>query len=445
GHEPTHGAEPLEAVEESLPAGTHPMDALISKEEEAVLWRAIERVPRGYREALVLFYRERQSIESVAAALELSEEAVRQRLSRGRRLLQQEVVSFIEGALARSAPNQSFTFGVMAALPAISSSTIATGLGATAAKSSFGAKAAGALAGANMLAGPLTGLTASYLGYKLSLQGATSDQERRLIRKFYGAMAACIVFPFLVTLLAFCLRPLKNSHPNIFAAALIAGALAWVPSVGLLLVWSRRRLRELDKANGVSASVPGRSARAPLFEYKSDATLLGIPLIHIRFGTTWASLHDVMTAWIAVGDGASVGLIFAFGGVAIAPISFGGFALGALVFGGFGLGALCYAGFAIGICAVGGIVSGFMALGGIAIGWKAAAGGVALAREFAQGGIAVATHANDAASQAFCGNSMFLQNAYALVTTWLWPILLLSLLPVLFISRATRNRRQAGA
>ena len=64
--------------------------------------------PEIYREPLILFYRKHQSIESVAAELELSEDAVKQRLSRGRKLLQEEVQAFVESTLRRTAPSQAF-------------------------------------------------------------------------------------------------------------------------------------------------------------------------------------------------------------------------------------------------------------------------------------------------------------------------------------------------
>jgi RNA polymerase sigma factor (sigma-70 family) len=51
-----------------------------------ILLRALERIPETYRVPLVLFYREHQSVEAVAQNLELTEETVRQRLSRGRKL-----------------------------------------------------------------------------------------------------------------------------------------------------------------------------------------------------------------------------------------------------------------------------------------------------------------------------------------------------------------------
>src|SRR5581483_3724133 len=100
------------------------------------------RVPEIYREPLVLFYREHRSIEQVAGALELSEDAVKQRLSRGRKLLHEGVLAFVEGALERTNPGKAFTIAVLAALPALTISAKAATLGAAAAKGSASAKVA---------------------------------------------------------------------------------------------------------------------------------------------------------------------------------------------------------------------------------------------------------------------------------------------------------------
>ncbi|MGO8700629.1 MAG: hypothetical protein ACLQVY_23310 [Limisphaerales bacterium] len=56
--------------------------------------------------------RQHQSIGHMAAELELSEDAVKQRLSRGRKLLQQEVDAFVENTLRRTAPGQAFSGAV---------------------------------------------------------------------------------------------------------------------------------------------------------------------------------------------------------------------------------------------------------------------------------------------------------------------------------------------
>jgi DNA-directed RNA polymerase specialized sigma24 family protein len=48
-------------------------------------------MPASYREPLILFYREQQSVAEVATQLELTEETVKQRLSRGRSMLRSEL------------------------------------------------------------------------------------------------------------------------------------------------------------------------------------------------------------------------------------------------------------------------------------------------------------------------------------------------------------------
>ena len=85
GREPAREAESLDHAPESHSAEPLPVEYTISQEEQAILWRSLEKIPEIYREPLVLFYREQKSIEAVAECLELSEDAVKQRLSRGRK------------------------------------------------------------------------------------------------------------------------------------------------------------------------------------------------------------------------------------------------------------------------------------------------------------------------------------------------------------------------
>ena len=75
----------------------------------------------------------------MAAELELSEDAVKQRLSRGRKLLHEEVIAFVEGTLTRTAPGQQFSGAVLAALPLTTASLATAAAGATA-KSSAATK-----------------------------------------------------------------------------------------------------------------------------------------------------------------------------------------------------------------------------------------------------------------------------------------------------------------
>ncbi len=128
---PLLNAEPLETAAELPVQEALPSEQTISREEEAILWRSLEKIPELYREPLILFYREHQSIENVAAELELSEDAVKQRLSRGRKLLQEGIEDFVEKTLRRTTPTQAFSGAVMAALPAMGGgSAVATGVSA---------------------------------------------------------------------------------------------------------------------------------------------------------------------------------------------------------------------------------------------------------------------------------------------------------------------------
>ena len=44
-HEPVHAAESLDAVHETPALDAHPLAQAISREEEAILWRSLERIP----------------------------------------------------------------------------------------------------------------------------------------------------------------------------------------------------------------------------------------------------------------------------------------------------------------------------------------------------------------------------------------------------------------
>jgi RNA polymerase sigma factor (sigma-70 family) len=107
-----------------------PADEALKAEECEMLWRTLSRIPQPYRETLVLFYRQEQSTAQVAAAMDTTEASVRQRLTRGRQMLRDEVAAMLERDIARSSPTSHFTMQVVAALPALAAQT--TGLGATA-------------------------------------------------------------------------------------------------------------------------------------------------------------------------------------------------------------------------------------------------------------------------------------------------------------------------
>jgi hypothetical protein len=105
------------------------------------------------------------------------------------------------------------------------------------------------------------------------------------------------------------------------------------------------------------------------YEYKSSATIFGMPLVHIVYGPGYGGITKPAKGFIAIGN------------IAIGVIAIGGFAVGIITLAGIGLGVACLAGMALGILfGAGGIATGYIAIGGIAIG------------VYAIGGLSIGTH-----------------------------------------------------
>jgi RNA polymerase sigma factor (sigma-70 family) len=427
GREPVHAAGQLEEANEPPSPEPLPPDQLIGKEEEAILWRSLERIPETYREPLVLFYREHQSVERVAEALELTEDAVKQRLSRGRKMLQEQVLAFVEGALENTSPGNAFTLGVLAALPVMTTSAKAAVLGATAAKAGVAVKTAGLAGLCNAVFGPVLMFAGLHFGYRLDRDSARTPQRREFVLKYYRIIVTCIVvFIAAVLLLTLGGSSLYRIPPRVFAGLLFGLGVSYIISIAALQLWYQRRLRRIrQQETEERRPVP---LLAPLFEYRSKHSVLGWPLVHIQI--RGGLERGPVKAWFAVGDSA-IGLIFALGGFAVAPISIGGFAAGLLTMGGFAIGLASMGGFSMGLWAIGGMAVGWKAFGGCAVGWLGAQGGAAVAHVFANGGVALAQHANDATAVAFFKESVFFRTAlgatgyyYWLNVMWLFPIAL---------------------
>jgi len=427
---PTANAEALDA---DISDATTPRDNVISREEEAILWRSLNGLPPTYREPLVLFYRQHQSVAEVADALELSEDAVKQRLSRGRAILSERTAKFVETALRSTGPGKAFTLGVLAALPLMTTSAKAAVVGATAAKGSALAKSAGLIGLFNAVLGPVVMFLSLHFGYKLERDSARSPQRREFVLKYYRILVGCIAV-FMLAFLSVWL--LAKSNPMLFAGLLMGWGVTYLIVVAALTLWMRQRqqkIRQQEITDGRPEPV-----FVPMFEYRSKPSLLGLPLVHIRI--RGGLERGPVKAWIAGGDSA-IGVIFAFGGMAIAPISFGGFAVGLLTIGGFAVGLVPFGGFSFGPWALGGMAVGWQAFGGCAVGWSAAEGGVAIARDFALGGVALAKDANDDTATAFIHNSAFFRNALVVMRYAYWGNLVW-LLPLVLWWRTVRDHRR---
>jgi hypothetical protein len=292
----------FEAIREPASLEPAPDEAATAREEQAIVWRALEEMPAPYREVLLLFYWEDRSVARVAEALGLGEDAVRQRLVRGRRMLKAEVEALIETGLRRARPGRAFAAAVVAALPGGTSQAAvgAGGVATAAAKTALGAGAAGAAAGAAV--GVLGGL----IGAWASIRATRSERERRyMIRvsvlSFVLSLGMAALVAAVVALAGAGFLPAPSRSPGWLAllAGLVLGETA-------LVVWAvahvNRRQRQIQIEEGTHLPSGPRSRREVRFLVLAAAGSLvyvavflaaGALLEHLfpeRMGTAWGQL-----------------------------------------------------------------------------------------------------------------------------------------------------------
>ena len=241
---PTVRAEGLDSVSEISSVAPSPREQVISREEEAILWRSLGELPPTYREPLVLFYRQHQSVAEVAGALELSEDAVKQRLSRGRAMLTEQVTAFVEGALRQTTPGSGFTVGVLAALPKVATSAKVATVGAAAAKGTTVAKSAAGLA-----VGGMWGMLGS-MGFSLlaNIENTKSPREREFM---IGMTWVSMVVTIVCVILGFALYEMIHNlnwvaHDVTLAALVFALAVYGV----VMSEYKNRRRKQIQIEDG---------------------------------------------------------------------------------------------------------------------------------------------------------------------------------------------------
>ena len=307
GYEPVHAAQPLEAAQDSAAAEPLPPERAISKEEETILWRSIERMPEIYREPLVLFYRQHQSVERVAAALDFTEDTVRQRLSRGRKLLHEQVLAFVEGALENTNPGKTFMIGVLAALPLFAATTAGAGAASTAAVAAKGGATAKTATGVGAFGAALTAgvliffsllgflmFVGGSIGYIMSRASRQSSPQRKHVIQFWQTLAiGFIVFVIPVLLVVFFLGPRPDQHPGIWTAMAWWMGLTYPVGLTALAIWIRQWWRSLAPQE-TDAIEPGKASKKWLVTWvalgtATPALLLALCLYGIFFQSTWSA------------------------------------------------------------------------------------------------------------------------------------------------------------
>ncbi len=171
-------------------AATDPQpDAWLHDSQRAQqLARALDAVPDDSREVLLLFYREGQSSQQVAALLGLSDGAVRKRLQRARDALQSGLLAQVGEVARHSAPGLAFAALVVGALGP--REAMAGGAGAA-----VGGKwALGAIG--SVLAAFAVVLAAVMIDVRLAMRRARSAAERRALLHhglvYAGVMASFV-------------------------------------------------------------------------------------------------------------------------------------------------------------------------------------------------------------------------------------------------------------
>jgi zinc protease len=430
-----------------------PVDEAVTREEEALIWQALEQIPATYREPLILFYREDQSVAEVAGALVLSEDAVKQRLSRGRAMLREHVVELVEGGLRRSRPGHRLTMAVMAGLSvqAAGTKSALAGAGAGAWKAASGMAGAGGVLGG--IAGTLGGLLGGWLGTWVPAQAAPTLWERDAILRAGRRMLGLSVL-FVVALAVLIIT--VGGSPSY----LIFWGIAMV-AYGLVLAFMLVRLSgeigriraEHDPDDGpnntmLRAGWSAAAARIGERVYRSRATFRGPPLSDVKLSAprppgaselgdacVKESKPHVARGWVAIGDdargivlaiGSTARGLVAVGGRTVGAVSVGGLAFGLVAVGGVGLGVVGLGGLGAGVYALGGGAIGWRAAGGLAMGWDIACGGGAVAKHIAVGGAAVAgdyavggtaraAHANDDVARAIVLDQPIVRFAFRLM------------------------------
>ncbi|MCU4675255.1 sigma-70 family RNA polymerase sigma factor [Catenovulum sp. 2E275] len=369
-------------------------DSAILAQEQALLWKYLTQMDVHYREPLILFYRKHQSIEHVAAELDLSVDTVKQRLSRGRKILKQSMSTFIEDALNKSKPGVGFTTAVITAIYGISPPAKAGVVGTIATKGSFLIKLSTFL---TVLAS-VSGIISSFFGLKASLIQSRTAKERlhsiRLVTIFF--LIAIIYIAVMYSLKYLAAQDNENAFSYNLTAQLVVMAFitSYLFLVSQMFNWIKT-LRTTERlTNPQSFTREVDQLNHPQRQYISKLSLFGVPLLHFQFGMP-ENNDKPAYGWIAGGSKA-YGLLFAWGGVAIAPISVGIVSVGLISVGAIGIGIIGTGAVGIGLFGFGASAIAYQAYGSIsALGWESAfSGGFSIAKQAAIGTVAYASHIN---------------------------------------------------
>ena len=211
----------------------------------------------------------------MAAELDLTEDTVRQRLSRGRKLLHEQVLAFVEGALEDSNPGKAFTVGVLAALPLLAASATGASVATAGGVAAKGSATAKTVTGVAALGAVLTGgvifffsllgflvFLGSCIGYIMGRAIRQSARQLEYATRFWRSLAlgfAISVAPALLVMPALVLTP--AAHPQLYQGMNFWMGLIYVLVPVALFLWLWRWWRESSRPGTKDPNLPQASRK----------------------------------------------------------------------------------------------------------------------------------------------------------------------------------------
>lgn len=248
-----------ESLRKQSRAGTVPLDSVAEPQDHAdellaqselqsqrsdLVWSTLQTLPELYREPMVLFYRNGQSVKEVADALDLTEDCIKQRLSRGRKLLKAEVSDLIEGVLTDGLPGSAFTAGVIAGLGTLGATQAASAstVGGVAASVTKTAAMTGMIQLFGVLLGPVVGMTGGFFGMWSSIYYAPTLRTRR-----FALRGTALVYGFLWLFLG-CLAIATQTtwtSPQTRSLLVVLCWAVYIPTLLFMIVYGNVKWRRL--------------------------------------------------------------------------------------------------------------------------------------------------------------------------------------------------------
>ncbi|MBZ4039686.1 RNA polymerase sigma factor [Novilysobacter selenitireducens] len=230
-------------IEAAADPAPDPLHQALEDERQLMAAELISALPDDSREVLLLYYREGQRSQQVAALLGLSDAAVRKRLSRARATVRDELLARFGEFARSSAPAAAFAGIVTSALVLASPPAAAAGIlsiGAAAGAKTFGKVLLGAAGSIGFAL--LAALAGVYLGLRRQLKGAIDAAERHaLIRSSVVCALASVGFIITITALA---AESKGWLWPVVATAVFMATVFWQAMVVQPRALQRRHARE---------------------------------------------------------------------------------------------------------------------------------------------------------------------------------------------------------